>query len=184
MSGTPHHITVRRADRDDQTALDTLYAAVFPDEDLVPLVRALGDEPEATMLVAASAEDQVVGHVGMTLCGVSGHPARVGLLGPLAVAADHRRRGIARALINAAVDATRDARGDRICVLGDPAFYGRFGFGAERDITPPYPLPEEWDGAWQSKRIEPSNAGGNRPDTTEGQLSVPTVWTPRALWTP
>jgi len=183
VSSDTHHITIRPVGRDDQAALDALYAAVFPDEDLVPLVRALGDEPEAIGLVADNGR-AIFGHVGLTLCGVSGHSARVGLLGPLAVAADHRRRGIARALINAAVDAAHEAPAGCICVLGDPAFYGRFGFAAERDIAPPYPLPEEWDGAWQSKRSGPSNAGGNRVDSVAGQLIVPAVWTPRALWAP
>jgi hypothetical protein len=38
----------------------------------------------------------------------------------------------------------------KVLVLGDPAYYGRFGFAKETAIQPPYPLPEAWDGAWQS----------------------------------
>jgi len=54
------------------------------------------------------------------------------LLGPVAVAADYRNRGIGAALINHALNAAR-RRGYRAVVLvGDAPYYGRFGFSAEK----------------------------------------------------
>lgn len=38
----------------------------------------------------------------------------------------------------------------RVYVLGDPAYYSRFGFEPDVNVRPPYPLPGEWRGAWQS----------------------------------
>lgn len=54
------------------------------------------------------------------------------LLGPLAVAADARRRGIgARLVRRALVEARR--RGHRaVLLVGDPPYYGRFGFSAAK----------------------------------------------------
>ena len=59
-----------------------------------------------------------------------GRPAL--LLGPLAVAADARNRGIGAALVQRAL---REARrlGHRVVLLvGDAAYYGRFGFSAAK----------------------------------------------------
>ena len=63
-------------------------------------------------------------------------------------------------------------------VLGDPAYYGRFGFVPEESVTPPYPLPEEWADAWQSLRREPATI------LEDGALSLPAAWMDPALWGP
>jgi putative acetyltransferase len=56
-------------------------------------------------------------------------------LAPLAVAADARRRGLGAALVRAGLVATRDAGAIAVLVLGDPAYYARFGFAPARGIT-------------------------------------------------
>lgn len=61
-------------------------------------------------------------------------------------------------------------------VLGDPAYYGRFGFSQENNILPPYPLPAAWASAWQSKSLIDGAA------TVEGPLTVPEPWQDPALW--
>ncbi len=67
---------------------------------------------------------------------------------------------------------------EKVCVLGDPDFYGRYGFEAEKDIKPPYDLPAEWDGAWQSVRLYDNAA----PVT--GTLTPPKPWQNKAIWLP
>ncbi len=67
---------------------------------------------------------------------------------------------------------------DLVCVLGDPAYYRRLGFAPERHVAPPYPLPGEWAGAWQSQH--PSGAAVPQP----GTLIVPAQWRRPALWAP
>jgi predicted N-acetyltransferase YhbS len=63
----------------------------------------------------------------------------------------------------------------KVCVLGDPDFYGRYGFETERDIKPSYDLPAEWDGAWQSVMLDHNAA----PIT--GTLIPPRPWQNKAL---
>ena len=100
------------------------------------------------------------------------------LLGPLAVADAWQGRGIGSALVQAGLDRLRLAGYLHVYVLGDPAYYQRFGFEAEASVAPPYPLPEAWRGAWQSKRLEHSALH------PEGMLRVPPVWNQAALWAP
>jgi putative acetyltransferase len=151
-------------------ALRVLYRAAFPDEDLLPLLDALARLPDGTCRTVAFVEGgEALAHAHLTACAAGDR--RVMLLGPVAVAPRIQGRGLGRALTAAAVKVAEDAAA--ICVLGDPAFYGRFGFGREDRIRPPFPLPPEWDGAWQSIRFEP---------VPEAPLSVPPLWDDPALW--
>ena len=52
-------------------------------------------------------------------------------LGPVAVAAAHRRKGVASALLRWSLARAQDDQWRAIFVLGDGAFYGRFGFRPE-----------------------------------------------------
>jgi len=54
------------------------------------------------------------------------------LLGPVAVAADCRNRGIGAALVRRAVDAARRLGHGAVILVGDAPYYGRFGFSAEK----------------------------------------------------
>ncbi|HKS61393.1 MAG TPA: N-acetyltransferase [Xanthobacteraceae bacterium] len=57
-----------------------------------------------------------------------GRPAL--LLGPLAVAADARNRGIGAALVQRALREARRLGHRAVLLVGDAAYYGRFGFSA------------------------------------------------------
>jgi putative acetyltransferase len=59
---------------------------------------------------------------------------------PVAVARDHRRQGVAEALIQAGLEQLESA-GIVLCfVLGEPAYYGQFGFHVDyaRNFASPY----------------------------------------------
>ena len=65
-----------------------------------------------------------------------------------------------------------------VYVLGDPAYYSRFGFAPERSVATPYPLPAEWADAWQSLCLGDPAAG------VSGRLVLPEFWLDPALWSP
>ena len=62
-------------------------------------------------------------------CG-AGKPAL--LLGPVAVAADARNRGIGAALVRRALCEARKLGHRAVVLVGDAPYYGRFGFSAEK----------------------------------------------------
>lgn len=157
-------------------ALETLYPAAFPDEDLLPVLRALGEEESGVISLVGAINGEIVAHVAFTICGVEGKQARVALLAPLAVAPDRQRQGIGGAIVRAGFGHLEKAGISRVQVLGDPAYYGRFGFEADDDIEPPYPLPKEWQGAWQTLNLGIGEAG------VSGKLSVPKPWQDESMW--
>ncbi len=66
------------------------------------------------------------------LCGASGAPCPLTLLGPVAVAAVREGQGIASAMMIAALAAADAAHAPPLLLIGDAPFYGRFGFTTER----------------------------------------------------
>lgn len=174
----PDDIDIRETGPDDLAALEALYPAAFPAEDLLPLVRDLLKEGAAVLSLAAVAGARPVAHVAFTTCGLTGGSDKAALLAPLAVAPDRQGRGIGSALVRAGLRRLARAGVAHVFVLGDPAYYGRFGFVPEHRVAPPYPLPAAWREAWQSLALD----GAQAPPA--GKLTVPRPWRDPKLWAP
>ena len=79
----------------------------------------------------------IVGHVAFSPASNAGGLDGWFALGPISVESSLQRQGIARALIESGFRILKE-RGARGCILvGDPAFYGRFGFRLSPDHCPP-----------------------------------------------
>lgn len=167
---------IRRTSPSDAPALTALYGAAFPEEDLAPLVQRLHAEAPDILSLVAVIGGEVAGHILFTPCAVYGAHRRVALLGPLAVAPSRQRQGLGGMLIREGLAHLRPADLGQVLVLGDPAYYGRFGFRPERRIRPPYDLPAEWSDAWQSVLVE------DDADAVSGVLHPPAPWLSPSLW--
>ena len=171
-------LEIRESRREDTAAIESLYPEAFPDEDLLPIVRDLLNDAFVAISFVGTIDSRVAGHVIFTSCGVVGNSASASLLGPLAVAPAWQRQGIGSAIVHAGLRRMEDADVNRVYVLGDPAYYVRLGFLPETLVEPPFPLPAEWDGAWQSQNL------GETTTPCAGKLSVPPQWLKPALWAP
>ena len=169
---------IRESRADDLAAIESFYPEAFPEEDLIPLVRDLLAAPADVLSLVAEVDGLAVGHVLFTRCGVSGGNVDAALLAPLAVAPAHQGGGIGTAIVREGLQRLKDAGVELVCVLGDPAYYGRFGFVGEASIEPPYTTPDEWGGAWQSQMLV------DRAASCSGRLSLPPQWQKPALWLP
>lgn len=155
----------------DAPNLAELYPQAFPEEDLLPLVQQMVGQPQVVSLIAGD-ERAPIGHVCMTYGAVAGHS--VALLGPLAVAPAHQKTGIGTALVQAGLEAVLAGGAEQVLVLGDPAYYGRFGFMPETDVSAPYDLPAGWAPAWQSLSLD--------EETPQGRLELPAFWMNPVYW--
>ena len=118
-------VEVRLETPEDREAVWALVAGAFPtrdEADLVDRLRADGDVVYSLVAVEAGA---VVSHV---LFSRMTAPFRALGLAPVATSAVHRRRGIAARLIEDGLARARRDGWAGVFVLGDPAYYGRFGF--------------------------------------------------------
>jgi len=162
----------------DRAAIERLYVAAFPGEDLLPLVADLLADDTHVLSLVATADGVLAGHAAFTTCGLDGRTGAVALLAPVAVLPAHQRLGFGTALIETGLARLRAAGVVQVYVLGDPAYYGRFGFAACSAVAPPYPLPRAWRSAWQSIDLSDAARG------LHGTLSVPTPWQRPELWAP
>lgn len=131
----------------DHAAIHALTEAAFrnaphsshTEQFIVDALRARG---ELSVSLVAEKEGQLMGHVALSPVTISdGSDGWLGL-GPISVLPEWQGQGIGAALMRAAIEALRlqDARG---CVLlGEPGYYGRFGFRAEPGLILPGVPPE------------------------------------------
>ena len=171
-------LQIRESGPDDLAVIESLYPKAFPDEDLLPLVRDLLNDAVVTTSFVGTIDARIVGHVIFTRCGVVGNSVNAALLGPLTVTPEWQRQGIGSAIVHAGLRWLEDSGVNLVLVLGDPAYYGRLGFASESVVEPPFPLPPEWEGAWQSQYL------GQATAPCAGKLSVPPQWLQPGLWAP
>jgi putative acetyltransferase len=94
------------------------------------LVNRLRRDGDMVLSLVAEQDGQLVGHVGFSRLWIVQDARRIpGIsLAPLAVAPDRQRKGLGRALVEAGHALLRDSGEAIAFVLGDPAYYGRFGY--------------------------------------------------------
>lgn len=123
-------VTVRTERQDDDAAIDVVVASAFGQRDEADLVRALRSStawlPQLSLV--AELDHRVVGHAAFTRAHVDGVPVLA--LAPVSVIPDAQHRGIGTALVEDGISRARADGESLIVVLGDPAYYGRFGFTA------------------------------------------------------
>ena len=92
------------------------------------IVEALRAADALELSLVAESDGEVMGHIAFSSAAIGASSTGWFLLGPVAVQPARQGEGIGRTLVEAGLDALR-SRGACGCVLvGDPAFYGRFGF--------------------------------------------------------
>ena len=131
---------IRREKPQDADAISAIITAAFrrasdalepPETELVRRLRADDCWLPPLSLVAA-ADDTLIGHVVCTRGYVDDRPA-LGL-GPIGVLPDHQHAGIGHALMHSVLGAADATDEPLVCVLGDPAFYQRFGFRVASEV--------------------------------------------------
>ncbi|RDI59388.1 GNAT family N-acetyltransferase [Microvirga subterranea] len=122
---------IRPARPEDKPAIHAIHTAAFGQTAEADLVERLGAEGDLILSLVACT-DRPVGHIAFSRLAMSDAPS-VGAcaLAPLAVDPTRQRQGIGSALIKQGLDRLVEQGWDLVLVLGDPNYYGRFGFAAE-----------------------------------------------------
>ena len=139
-------VTIRTELPFDVDARENLLDRVWSTSRFQKTAQRLGDgrEPSAGLSFVAEHDGDVVGTVRLwDVCAGPGRPAL--LLGPLAVDERMRSRGIGGALMRRAMAAARRRKHDAVLLIGDAAYYRRFGFSAEKTGALWLPGPYERD---------------------------------------
>lgn len=149
---------VRPEQPGDEAAIRQLTVAAFAgaahadgtEHLIVDALRAAG---QLTLSLVVEDGGEIVGHVALSPVAISDGTTGWHGLGPISVAPARQGQGIGRLLMDAALAGLRDAGAQGCVLLGDPAFYGRFGFVARPGLVLPGVPPEyfqavSFHGAW------------------------------------
>lgn len=145
-------ILIRPERPEDVAAIRAVHEASFPTAAEARLVDLLREAGRLASSLVAEVDGAIVGHVAFSPVTVGSGAAGAGLA-PLAVSPDHRRRGLGAELVAAGLAACREAGFGWAVVLGEPDYYGRFGFRP----APSFGLSDEYGGgdAFQVVELTP-----------------------------
>ncbi|AFV00921.1 GNAT family N-acetyltransferase [Simiduia agarivorans] len=140
-------LSIRNETPDDIERIRAVTVAAFlhaPHTDHTEqfIVEALRDAGALTLSLVAEQAGAIIGHVAVSPVAVSdGSDCWFGL-GPISVTPDAQGQGVGTRLMQAALAALRDLQANGCVLLGDPAFYQRFGFSVIEGLTLPGVPPE------------------------------------------
>ena len=139
-------IFIRSEQQGDEAAIHALTAAAFAempfsDGEEPKLVDALRASGDLTLSLVALDAAAIVGHIAFSPVTISdGSRAWYGL-GPVSVAPAVQRQGIGSALIGRGLADMRERGASGIVLLGNPAYYSRFGFEHDPQLCHSGPPP-------------------------------------------
>lgn len=165
---------VVRAERtSDVVAREALLDACFGENRHMRSCQRLRDgrAPAEGLALSVVRRGRLIGTLRLWHVSAGGKPAL--LLGPLAVDPSGRKLGVGAALMNRALAAAKARGHGAVILLGDAAYYARFGFSAQKtgELSLPGPFERDrllglelrdgaLDGAWGM--IAPSGAAASR----------------------
>jgi predicted N-acetyltransferase YhbS len=136
------NITIRNEQAEDIDGITRLTMAAFDNNGHSShteqfIVNALRRSKQLTVSIVAVENDRLIGHVAISPVRISSGASGWFGLGPISVWPDRQTQGIGSALMKAALAELQRLGGAGCAVLGDPSYYGRFGFKAHPGLKLP-----------------------------------------------
>jgi predicted N-acetyltransferase YhbS len=140
-------VAIRPERAGDEGAIHALTEAAFRDmpfsdgdeQDLVDQLRADGD---LTLSLVAEDAERIVGHIAFSPVSISDGSKDWFGLGPVSVRPELHGQRIGSALVKRGLADLRERGARGTVLLGDPAYYTRFGFAHDPGLTYPGPPAE------------------------------------------
>jgi putative acetyltransferase len=125
---------IRGATPGDRESIAALVERAFGQKDEAVLVDRLVADGDVVLELVAESDGRIVGHILFSRLIVEDGDSRFAAvaLAPLAVEPEFQKTGVGRPLVGAAHGSLRAAGESLSVVVGDPAYYGRFGYAHDR----------------------------------------------------
>ncbi|CAN7612962.1 N-acetyltransferase [Rhizobium sp. LjRoot30] len=131
---------IRTEGPDDAAAIDAVTRAAFTDhphsdqtEHLI--VERLRRSGALSVSLVAEEDGKILGHIAFSPVEIGDGISNWYGLGPVSVAPDRQGEGIGGALVRAGLERLSELGAGGCVVMGEPGYYGRFGFGHHHDLV-------------------------------------------------
>jgi putative acetyltransferase len=126
-------LVIRPEEPKDRAAIQEVNLIAYGREDEARLVEELREGHHARLSLVADAGGQIVAHVMFSAVQImtDDGPMQALVLAPLAVHPEQQQHGLGSTLLKDGLYLAAQRHHRVVLVVGDPAFYGRFGFSAE-----------------------------------------------------
>lgn len=124
---------IRPETTDDHESIREILIAAFADHPFSHqtehlIVEGLRADNALLVSLVAEVDGKVVGQIAFSRVEIGGKDCGWLGLGPVAVMPSHQRQGIGKALVNEGLKVIRSLGAKGCFLVGDPAYYPRFGF--------------------------------------------------------
>ena len=126
----------------EKVTIESFLNAPHSDNTEQYIIRDLRDSGALSISLIAENEEEVVGHVAISPVTISDGAKGWFGLGPISVSPSIQRSGVGSKLMLSALEALKNSGASGCVLLGDPAYYSRFGFKPESCIIYPDVPPE------------------------------------------
>lgn len=138
------NMTIRTETTADNSAIEMVTYHAFenhphhapgakPTEHLI--INKLRDAGVLTVSLVAEDDTGIIGHIALSPVAINGVVSNWYGLGPVSVIPARQGEGIGRQLIEASLSVIRSQDAAGVVLLGEPEYYGRFGFETHVNLT-------------------------------------------------
>lgn len=92
------------------------------------IVNALREADQLSISIVAELDEKIIGHVAISPVVISSGEQNWYGLGPVSVIPDYQQQGVGKALVQQSLQQLKQRGAVGCVVLGDPAYYSKFGF--------------------------------------------------------
>ena len=101
------------------------------------IVQLMRDDSALTISLVAEIGDQIVGHIAFSKVTMDEQFIDWYGLAPVSIAPTHQNQGIGSILIREGIKRLKEINAQGCVLLGEPSYYGRFGFKAHQQLVLP-----------------------------------------------
>ncbi|HTN17308.1 MAG TPA: N-acetyltransferase [Chitinophagaceae bacterium] len=132
----PYNYTIRREEPSDIGSIDQVTKTAFASAAYSSgtesfIIKALRANGQLSVSLIAEEQGILIGHIAISPVRISSGSEGWFGLGPVSVIPSKQGSGVGSGLIRAALDALRALHASGCVVLGEPSYYGRFGFRSD-----------------------------------------------------
>jgi putative acetyltransferase len=131
-----YKVKIRPESQEDYQAIEEITRAAFTDhpysrqtEHLI--IRSLREQGDLAISLVAEEKGKIAGHIAFSKVTIGERDQSWYGMGPVSVAPLYQRQGIGSRLVRAGLRALSKVKGGGCVLVGNPGFYGRFGFRSE-----------------------------------------------------